>query len=183
MAAKQGNRIAQYNLSLCYLNELGVRKSLPASFRWNLRAAHSGHTDAVLAAGWFYHGGRGVKRDLSKAKVWYLKAAKKGDTSAMFSLGQMAYDNRSFAEALHWFTKAAKTGHPRSNYYLGAMLLWGKGVAPDPFRAKNCLEAAVNSGVGYARRVLNGLQLRRCLNRENACIADRWRQAASSPAV
>ncbi len=182
-SAKQDHPIAQYNLSLYYLLGQGVRKDLAKSFVWNRSAAESGDEDAQLAMGWFYHGGRGVKPDLNKAKTWYLKAARKGNTSAMFSLGQMAYDQKHFKEAIRWFSKASKLGHPRSNYYLGSILLYGKGIPSDPFRAKKCLEAAADTGVGYAKRLLNGGRLKRLLLRENNVAVNRWRKGALLPAI
>ena len=95
----------------------------------------------------------------------------------MFSLGQIAYDQLNFKEAARWFLKASKIGHPRSDYYLGNMFLHGKGVSPDPFRAKISLEVAAKGGIGYARRLLNGRQLRRQLIRENAILINRWSQS------
>ena len=45
-AAEQGHREAQYVLSTCYHEGLGVTKSLPLSAAWNAKAADAGHVRA-----------------------------------------------------------------------------------------------------------------------------------------
>src|SRR5687767_7382393 len=94
---------ADYEVSLGYLTGQIGRKDLRASFRWNQRSARTGYHDAQLAMGWFFHNGVGVRQDLEKARTWYEIAARRRDPRAWFSLGQLAFDQREFVEALSWF--------------------------------------------------------------------------------
>ena len=103
--------------------------------------------------GWFFHNGFGVRRDLKKARTWYEIAARRRDPRAWFSLGQLAFDQLEFVEALSWFRRAVRSEHPRSAYYLGRMYLEGLGVTRDPSKAAELLRAASQLGVKPAGRL------------------------------
>lgn len=105
-----------YSRSLNCLFGLGVPKNPEKAFVLNMKAAESGFHDAVLAAGWFYLNGVGVEKDLHQAKHWYRKAARQGDSGAIFSIGQIAHDQRDYADALVWFSRAVDHGHARSYF-------------------------------------------------------------------
>ena len=87
--------------------------------------------DAVLAMGWFYLNGVGVEPNLEEAKRWYRKSARQGDSRAMFSLGQMAYDERDYADALLWFKRASDKDHDRSLFWIGKLSWRGLGIPID----------------------------------------------------
>jgi len=74
-----------YNQSLDCLLGRGVAKDERRSFVLNADAAEQGHSDAVLAMGWFYLNGVGVERDLERARKWYRDSARRGDIRAMWS--------------------------------------------------------------------------------------------------
>jgi TPR repeat protein len=101
------------------------------AFRLNQIAADEGMHDAVLAMGWFYRNGIGVAQDNELALSWWRKSARQGDPRAMFSLGQMAFDERDYTEALAWFTRATDHGHTRSIYWIGKLHWRGHGVPRD----------------------------------------------------
>jgi len=141
-----------YNTSL----EL-IDKDESEAFRLNYIAAQTGMHDAVLAMGWFYLNGVGVEADEQAAVHWYKKAARQGDSRAMYSLGEIAYFNEEYSEALTWFERAASNGHQRSTFWLGKMYWRGEGVAKSQKAARDCFARAASGKVLEAGRVLRYL--------------------------
>ena len=152
----QQNRL--YNQSLDLLNGHGVAKDEELSFRLNAEAAEEGHADAVLAMGWFYHSGVGVPRDIERARRWYRDSARRGDTRAMFSLGQIAYDEGDYSNALVWFRRASDARHHRSLYFIGRHYWRGHGVEQDEKEAMRYFHRAASHKVSEAQRVLRFLR-------------------------
>jgi uncharacterized protein len=113
--------------------------------------------DAVLAMGWFYLNGVGVEQDSERAQRWYRKLARQGDSRAMFSLGQMAYDERDYVDALMWFRRAADKGHARSLFWIGKLFWRGQGVPEDRKQARALFQKAGTEKVSEAQRVLRFL--------------------------
>jgi TPR repeat protein len=146
-----------YNESLDYLDGKGVAQDEARAFALNAEAANGGHADAVLAMGWFYLNGVGVECDVERARKWYRDSARSGDTRAMFSLGQIAYDDRDFSEALVWFRRAADAGHDRSLYFIGRLYWRGHGVEQDKKEAMRYFHRAASGKVREAQRVLRFL--------------------------
>jgi uncharacterized protein len=158
-AAKTSSQvICLYNESLDLVHGNGVAKDENRAFVLNAQAAHGGHSDAVLAMGWFYLNGVGVERDVDKARTWYRKSARRGEKKAMFSLGQIAYDERDYSDALIWFRRASKAGHTRSLYWLGKLHWRGHGVKQDKKQAMTCFHRAASDNVAEAQRVLSFLR-------------------------
>ena len=79
----------------------------------------------------------------------------------MFSLGQMAYDEQDYADALLWFGRAADKGHARSLFWIGKLLWRGDGAPKDRKRAMALFQKAAVEKVPVARRVLRFLSRRR----------------------
>jgi uncharacterized protein len=146
-----------YNRSLESLNGRGVPKDPEKSFLLTAQAAEAGMRDAVLAMGWFYLNGVGVERNLELAERWYRKSARQGEAKAMFSLGQMAYDERDYADALVWFRRAADKGHARSLFWIGKLFWRGNGVPTDRKQAMTLLQRAAAEKVPAARRAMKFL--------------------------
>ncbi len=147
-----------YNESLDLLKGNGVAKDEKRAFAQNAEAAQGGHADAVLAMGWFYLNGVGVGRDVDRARKWYRESARRGEPKAMFSLGQIAYDEKDFSEALTWFTRASDAGHARSLYWLGKLYWRGHGVEQNKKQAMKYFHHAANNKVAEAQRVLRFLR-------------------------
>ena len=146
-----------YNQSLDLLQGNRVAQDEKRAFALNTEAANGGHADAVLAMGWLYLNGVGVVRDIKKAKKWYRQSARRGSPKAMFSLGQIAYDERLFSDALIWFTRAHEAGHARSLYWLGKLYWRGHGVEQDRKQARSLFHRAAGKRVKEAKRVLKFL--------------------------
>ena len=75
----------------------------------------------------------------------------------MFSLGQIAYDQRDYSEALTWFTRALDAGHLRSLYWLGKLYWRGHGVEQDKKEAMRYFHRAASNKVVEAQRALRFL--------------------------
>lgn len=146
-----------YNRSLESLTGQHAQEDAHKSFILNSRAAESGMRDAVLAMGWFYLNGVGVEQDTEQARRWYKKSARQGDSRAMFSLGQMAYDDKDFADAEVWFRRASDKGHARSLFWIGKLYWRGCGVSEDRKEAMRFFQKAGANKVPEARRVLRFL--------------------------
>jgi uncharacterized protein len=154
---RSSNGESLYDHSLQYLIGRYMPKDPQKSFELNSRAAESGNHDAVLAMGWFYHNGVGVEPDMSLAKRWYKKSARQGEPMAMFSLGQLANEEREYADALVWFRRAAEKGHARSLFWIGKLFWKGHGVHADRKRAISFFRKAAAQKVPAARRTLRFL--------------------------
>jgi TPR repeat protein len=146
-----------YDRSLALLDGLKTPKDEKASFEANAQAAATGFRDAVLAMGWYYLNGVGVSEDVDEAKRWYRKSARQRDPRAMFSLGQIAYTERSFEEALGWFQSARDQGHARSTYWIAKLYWRGLGVAQDRRAAETLLQEAASQKDPEARRAVRFL--------------------------
>jgi len=147
-----------YNESIDLLRGNRVAKDEQRAFTLNAEAARAGHADAVLAMGWFYLNGVGVERNVELAKKWYRESARRGQPKAMFSLGQIAYDEKGFSDALTWFTRASELGHVRSLYWIGKLYWRGHGVEPDRKQARRYFHQAASKKVREAQRVLRFLR-------------------------
>jgi uncharacterized protein len=143
---------ANYDRSLRLLNNNDAE-----AFRLNQAAASDGMHDAVLAMGWFYLNGVGVAADVEEAIRWYRRSARQGEPRAMFSLGQIAFWEKDFAEALSWFTKAAAKQHHRSNYWIGKLHWRGNGVPQNRKLARRFFVQAAGKRVEEAQRAIRFL--------------------------
>ena len=148
------NPVKLYNLSLDYLLGENVPKDSSKAFEFNIEAAQLGYADAILAMGWFYLNGEGVARDIESATKWYRKSARLHEPKAMFSLGQIAYDEKNYSEALRWFKRAIKAGHMRSTYWLGKLCWRGHGLPMDKKKAMSLFESAAKKKDPEAQRIL-----------------------------
>lgn len=73
-AARMGSTMAMYNLSLCYLTGEGVEKDDRQAFKWMLRSADLGCTDAYMPLINLFSEGIGTRKDLHNALYWADKA-------------------------------------------------------------------------------------------------------------
>ena len=75
----------------------------------------------------------------------------------MFSLGQIAYSDEDYSEALLWFTRAADKGHYRSEFWLGKLYWRGQGVGQDRSAAYKHFARAAEKKLPEAQRALRYL--------------------------
>ena len=152
---------ALYNESLNYIGENGHPVDYAKAFSLNAKAAAMGLPDAILSMGWFYFNGCGISQDLREAEHWYRRSARMGEPKAMFSLGQIAYDEKSFETAFYWFELAHKHGHIRSLYWLGKLHWRGQGVPRDRVKATKLFEQAARANDPEAKRLMRFRNRRR----------------------
>ena len=82
-SALQGNRIAQYNIALCYEKGYGVEKNPAEAARYYRLSAEQGYMKAQCNLGVCYARGFGVAKDLAEAENWLQKAVSQGDKTAV----------------------------------------------------------------------------------------------------
>lgn len=94
--AENGDRTAQYNLGLLYLNGEGVPKNIEAGSRMILKSAYQDYTPAYYMAGKLFYDGLGVQRDHVVAYAYFNLAAadSTGLTEAEWAREMRAYMER-----------------------------------------------------------------------------------------
>jgi uncharacterized protein len=88
-AALLGDREAQCNLAIAYLEGLGTKPNLPIGIKWMERAARKSDPKAQYNLGLAYLEGEGVAENLSRARHWLKKAAANGHKRASARLKRL----------------------------------------------------------------------------------------------
>ncbi|GBC47032.2 kinase-like domain-containing protein [Rhizophagus irregularis DAOM 181602=DAOM 197198] len=131
-SAENGDKVAMYNLAICYKNGEGTEKNLENAFHWYQKAAENGYTDAMFNLAICYKNGEGTEKNLEKAFNWYQKAAENGEETAMNSLA-VCYKKgegteKNLEKAFHWYQKAAENGHTDAVFSLALCYKNGEGT-------------------------------------------------------
>jgi uncharacterized protein len=134
------------------------------SFKWTLRGARAGDTDAMTSTGISYLYGHGVAADHAEAVRWFRRAARRGCRQAHNNLA-LCYRNgegvpvdrrRAFAHRLC----AAELGHRTSKIAVAAWRIDGFGVRRDPKRGMAALRRLARTdpraAVELGERLLDG---------------------------
>ena len=154
-AANRGDRVAQYNLGLCYQKGYGVAQDHKQAVYWYTKAANQGHADAQNNLGVCYDNGEGVAQDYKQAVYWYTKAANQGLAKAQFNLGLCYYNGEGVAQdykqAVYWYRKAADQGVAKAQSNLGDCYFQGKGVDEDDKLAFFWHSKAANQGHAWSQ--------------------------------
>ncbi|MDY6371037.1 MAG: tetratricopeptide repeat protein [Bacteroidales bacterium] len=141
-AAERGDKVAQYNLGICYDMAYDYKQAV----YWYTKAANQGYAEAQFILGVCYDNGDGVAEDDKQAVYWFTKAANQRHAWAQFYLGFCYFRGEGVAQdykqAVYWYTKAANQGHATAQYYLGVFYYYGEGVAKDCHQALNWLKKA-----------------------------------------
>ena len=176
--AVMGDREAMYNLSLCYMQGMGIRQDFDKSDYWLERAAQLGQPSAVAAIR-ALEGKTGLsdtkrrelaaeeKRerekleaknqqiDYTKYNDALVKKAQSGDAKAQNSLGECYYFgngvSQDYNQAVYWYFKAAKQGNAVAQYNLGVYYHAGKGVVQNYSQAMYWYRKAAEQGYAYAQ--------------------------------
>ncbi len=155
-AAEKGHPMAALRYGLALSEGAGVKKDLPASHRWLVRAQENGVPEAALALGDIAVR-MPMQRDkaandkaLKVAIAWYETAANGGVPSAQFKLANAYLGGvgvpRDPAQAQLWYNRAAQQGLAEAQQALGVMLMSGAGGATDPAEGYKWLLLAERSG-------------------------------------
>jgi TPR repeat protein len=110
-AADQGYAGAQVEISLMYLNGLGLPQSDAEALKWVRKAADQGLAVAQESLGLFYSSGRGVPQNDAEAAKWYRKSAEQGSARSQLALGAAYGTGRgvpqNYVQAHMWLNVAA----------------------------------------------------------------------------
>lgn len=144
-AAKAGDPVAMFNLSLAYHNAWGTKHNAQEAITWCERAAEARNIDAMFNLGMRYSDGVGVKRDPHQALKWFHRAAEAGNRDAMYfaaySYMSGSGTKRDVQMAVNWYWKAAEAGNSLAMINL-SQLPQDAVAAPTPQQTLKWLEAA-----------------------------------------
>ena len=120
--ASNGDKVAQYNLGLCFMSGLGVPKDQVQAVSWWRKSAAQGFAPAMYNLGYCYMNALGIKADLVAGVSWYRKSAELGHVPAMCNLGICYEEGTGVAldtsQALKWLGLAAAKGDVSATIHL-----------------------------------------------------------------
>ncbi|MDR3438686.1 tetratricopeptide repeat protein [Telmatospirillum sp.] len=141
VAAKTGDRQAQYDLGLAYRDGKGTGRDLGQAYKWVRQAADKELPEAEFEVGQMEEDGEGTEKNVADAAEWYRKAAQHGNVPAMFALGELYRTGEGVSkdqgQAVRWYRPAADKNDIDSQLALGKLYQQGDGVP------KNLNDAAV----------------------------------------
>jgi len=181
--AEQGDPHAQYYLSHCYANGIGMLRDERQAVDWCRKAAEQEHTVAQLnLASWNFNG-LFVSKDVKVAAEWYRRAANNGNAEAQFQLGE-CYANgigvlRDVRQAVDWYRRASMQEHDRAQNSLGYYYANGIGVPKDTSAAVCLFSRAARQGFAAAQSNLGQCYLRGVGVTQDNTIASHWLQRAA----
>lgn len=127
-SANQGNAVAQYNLSVMYLNGIGIPKNYDAALNFGILAANQGNIGAQTLLGSMYLKGNGISQNYDEAFKWFTKAEKQGNEKNNHEhiyfngLGSMYLNGlgckRNIEKATKYYELSMKNGDIESTYIL-----------------------------------------------------------------
>lgn len=112
MAAKQGQREAQYNLGLMYERGHGVPKDDKAAAAWYSRAAAQDQPEALARLGHFFRTGTGVAKNIPRATLLLYGAAMGGNEEAIRELKELAAEKPAKTQAVMFGQRLDATDRP-----------------------------------------------------------------------
>jgi TPR repeat protein len=129
-ASNEGNAAAEEALALCYLDGIGVKKSVEEAVKWLSQSSEHGYPEAEFKLASLYARGFGVTQDFTRAAELARKAAEAGHVEAEYNLATLYASGRgvprSATNAAFWFKKAAEAGHPTAQSNVGVLYASGK---------------------------------------------------------
>ncbi|NML74955.1 peptidoglycan-binding protein [Rhizobium sp. S-51] len=132
LAAKQGDRLALFEIASRYTEGRGVPGDFAEAAKWYQLSADKGFAPAQYRLANLYEKGTGVPRDIAKAKQLYQQAADAGNASAMHNLAVIYASGsdgaQDYAKAVEWFAEAAEHGVSDSQFNLAILYARGNGV-------------------------------------------------------
>ena len=155
--AKNGDRIAQYNLGYKLANGIGVERDMKLAADWYLKAAEQGLPEAQYNLSTIYWHGLNGKIDRPQAIRWLEKAAEQGIVRAQYALGNAYYWDygqglpQDFSLAAYWYAKAAEKGDPYAQFNLGICFKKGYGVKQDLNKAFSLFSLSADKNIIYAQ--------------------------------
>jgi hypothetical protein len=94
LKAKQGDKDAQYNLGVVYQNGyLGQKRDEELAYKWFVKSAEQGYSDAQLNAGYMLVEGIGTNQNKIKGYQYLLSASKQGNSKAQSNLDKLCKES------------------------------------------------------------------------------------------
>ncbi len=147
---KQNDEVAQWKLGYLMLNGLGGAQDIELG-KIALEQAAQKEPIAQLVMGYLYHMGRFTGQpDEQKAKYWFVKSAKVLP-KASIALGYI-YEmvDKNYPMALLAYEHVKEQESVLANYNIALMYEYGKGIAPNYFKAKRYFIVAAENGSAAA---------------------------------
>ncbi|KAG0261604.1 hypothetical protein DFQ27_002898 [Actinomortierella ambigua] len=161
--ANGGDVQALLTLAATYENGVGATQSYSEAFKWFLRAAQLGSTEAEYRTGTLLKCGRGTSTDLSSAVRWIKRAAQKGHSQAQTDLGGMYMNGIGVEQDHHqasvWYQLAADQGNMLAQVNLGWLYQNGLGVSMNYEHAVSLYRKPANLGCALAQNNLGYMYL------------------------
>ena len=157
-AANQGFIKAQYQMSICYDEGIGVRRDVTEAARWLEMAAYGGDPAAQSEIGYCYEIGQGVPRNIREAVRWYAIASEQGNAQAKNNLAYCYQKGRGVTkdvkEAIRLYTEAAEAGDASAQYNLGYCYWYGEGIKTDKQKAIGLFSRSAAQGNAKAEQMV-----------------------------
>lgn len=187
-AAAAGDPAANYQLSQQYFSgQLGTPKDYAGGLPPLLKAAESGHVDALFQTGVLYANGMGIKKDLAKAFGYFRQAAERGHVFATYMTAQMANEGvgtrKDFALAYRLGRNLADAGETSGAIFAASALLQMKNVKENQDEILYWMDVAVRDGDDQVKAHIGKLrpQVVSIFNRMNAPPEYRPRERKACP--
>lgn len=110
--ASEGDKIAQYNLSISYSNGEGTAKDEKKALQWLEKSAQQGYEPAQYDLGLYYL----QKKQFAKAAPWLERSSFQGNPIAQFNYAMMLLKGDGVKKdvelAKQWLEQSVKSGFP-----------------------------------------------------------------------
>lgn len=185
--AEDGDAVAQYEMTLCYLRGINVPVDTTKAMNWAKISSKQGFPEATYFMAERYK----EVEDKEAAKEWYTNAHKqanplavKGDARAQYVMGLLYYygDGDIYMNkttALTWFKKSASQGYMRAQYKLGDWYEHGQGITKNDSLAAEWYRKAAEQGFALAQlRLGSCYHSGKVMAKNDSLAAVWWRKAA-----
>lgn len=187
-AASVGDPSANYQLSQQYfVGNLGKPQDYAGGIPHLLKAAESGHIDALSQAGAIYANGIGVKKDMAKAFGYFRRAAEQGHVFGTYLAAQMANEGvgtkKDHALAYRLGRNLAEAGEPAGAIFAASALLQMKNVKENQDEILYWMDVAFREGDETIKAQIGGIRPKvvALFNKMNAPPAYRPRERKACP--
>lgn len=187
-AAALGDPSASYQLSQQYfVGNMGKPQDYAGGLPSLLRAATSGHVDALFQAGSLYANGMGTKKDMAKAFGFFRQAAERGHVFATYLTAQMANEGvgtkKDHALAYRLGRNLADAGETSGAIFAASALLQMKNVKGNQDEILYWMDVAIRDGDDTIKAQIGAIrpQVVSIFNRMNAPPEYRPRERKACP--
>ena len=160
-AANNGDKLAQNDVGIFYLQGKGVEADPAKGIEWLARAAEQGVAVAEYNLGQAFYSGQFVERDYEQAHLYFQRLADKNIPYGFQMVGLQYLhgqgSDKDEKSAFSAFREGAARGDTISQYYLGYCYLKGLGTRRDSSAALRALKEAAKKGHPEAQLLLGDI--------------------------